>query len=69
MRPIAGKPWEYHFFLDFEGNATDPRVAEAIEEASKIAHSARVLGSYPRSGRVKSKDDTGRGAMPGTVRS
>ncbi len=52
LRPIAGKPWEYHFFLDFEGNVADTRVAEAIAEASKIAHSVRVLGSFPRARRI-----------------
>jgi len=52
LRPIAGKPWEYHFFLDFEGNAGATRVAEAIAEASEIAHSVRVLGSFPRAGRI-----------------
>ena len=60
LRPIAGKPWEYHFFLDFDGNAGDLRVAEAIAEASKIAHSVRVLGSYPRAGRLNSERDAGR---------
>lgn len=70
LRPIAGKPWEYHFFLDFEGNAHDARVAEAIAEASKVAHSVRVLGSFPRAGRAKPEGEGDRkNAAPGPGRS
>jgi chorismate mutase/prephenate dehydratase len=47
-RPIAGKPWEYFFFIDLEGHADDERVAAALESASQVAHSHRVLGSFPR---------------------
>ena len=67
LRPIAGKPWEYHFFLDLEGHADDERVAEALAQASNVAHSVRVLGSFPRAGRVKREHDTGRNAAtPGS---
>jgi chorismate mutase/prephenate dehydratase len=48
IRPIEGKPWEYHFFLDAEGHAGEPSVREALEAASALANSARVLGSFPR---------------------
>ena len=29
IRPIEGKPWEYHFFLDAEGHVGEPRVRGA----------------------------------------
>jgi len=48
LRPIAGKPWEYYFFVDFEGHLSDPNVAAALAEAATVAHSHRVLGSFPR---------------------
>jgi chorismate mutase/prephenate dehydratase len=48
IRPIEGKPWEYHFFLDAEGHASEPRLREALEAAAAVANSARVLGSFPR---------------------
>ena len=48
IRPIEGKPWEYHFFLDVEGHPGEPRVREALDAAAAIAISARVLGSFPR---------------------
>jgi chorismate mutase/prephenate dehydratase len=48
LRPIAGKPWEYYFFLEFEGHKDDPQVAEALAVATKFARTCRVLGSFPR---------------------
>ena len=48
LRPIEGKPWEYHFFLDVEGHQGEPHVREALDAAAAMAISARVLGSFPR---------------------
>jgi chorismate mutase/prephenate dehydratase len=48
LRPIHGKPWEYLFFIDIEGHRSDERVAAALAGATRVAHSARVLGSFPR---------------------
>jgi len=53
LRPIAGKPWEYYFFIDLEGHRDDPNVAEALAAAAEVAHSARVLGSFPRATGVR----------------
>ena len=47
-RPLKGKPWEYVFFLDFEGHRDEPRVAQALAEAASVATATRVLGSFPR---------------------
>lgn len=46
-RPLPGRPFEYLFFLDFEGNVADPRTAEVVEELRRSALSLTVLGSYP----------------------
>jgi len=51
LRPLAGKPWEYLFFVDVEGHRDEPRVREALEAAATAANSHRVLGSYPRAAR------------------
>jgi len=51
LRPIKDKPWEYLFFLDLEGHQAEPRVAEALEAAGRVANSHRVLGSFPRAAR------------------
>ena len=48
LRPIKGKPWEYFFFIDCEGHRSESNVYRALEVASGIAHSTRVLGSFPR---------------------
>jgi len=46
-RPIPGMPFQYLFYIDFEGNAADPRVAEALEKLRSTTTSMKVLGSYP----------------------
>jgi chorismate mutase/prephenate dehydratase len=51
-RPMKGKPWEYLFFVDLQGHAEDEAVAKALGEASKVAHSHKILGSYPRASGV-----------------
>lgn len=47
-RPYQGKPWEYVFFIDFEGHREDPVSADALRELGAHAKSLKVLGSYPR---------------------
>ncbi len=46
-RPRPGRPWEYLFFLDFEGNVAESRTAAALEELRSAAQYIKVLGSYP----------------------
>ena len=46
-RPRPGRPWEYLFFLDFEGNLAEPRTAAALDELRSAAQYIKVLGSYP----------------------
>jgi chorismate mutase/prephenate dehydratase len=50
-RPIPGRPWEYRFYLDFEGHRDDARIAKALERSRALADSCRVLGSFPRAPR------------------
>jgi chorismate mutase/prephenate dehydratase len=50
-RPLRGAPWEYLFFLDVEGHRSQPAVAAALSDAARVAHSCRVLGSFPRASR------------------
>lgn len=46
-RPIIGKPWEYNFYLDFEGHKDDKNVKEALKELKKYTNFLKILGSYP----------------------
>ena len=47
-RPTRQKPWEYNFYLDFEGHREDPAVKEALEQLKPHTLFLKVLGSYPR---------------------
>jgi chorismate mutase/prephenate dehydratase len=46
-RPRPGRPFEYMFFIDFEGNIADPRTSEALDDLRSTALHLKVLGSYP----------------------
>ena len=47
-RPTKDKPWEYLFYLDFEGHAEDKDCAEALAEMKNYTSLLKILGSYPR---------------------
>lgn len=47
-RPIPGQPWEYLFYVDFIGQATDLVCQRAITHLEELAPFMRLLGSYPR---------------------
>jgi len=51
-RPMKGKPWEYLFFIDLQGHSSSPAVQQALDAAAEVAHSYKVLGSFPRGGAV-----------------
>jgi prephenate dehydratase len=46
-RPDRKKPWHYLFYMEFEGDTSDPRVAEALEAMRSHTEFLRQLGSYP----------------------
>ena len=46
-RPRPGAPWEYVFYVDFEGNLKSPDVEAALKELTAHVISLKVLGSYP----------------------
>lgn len=45
-RPILGKNWEYRFFVDIEGNLSQPSIQNAIKAMSEEAANLRILGNY-----------------------
>ena len=47
-RPTRQKPWEYNFYLDFEGHREDKIAREALETLEESALFLKVLGSYPK---------------------
>lgn len=48
-RPRSGRPWEYMFYVDFEGSLSDPVVKQTIDELRSLTEFLKVLGSYPAS--------------------
>src|SRR5260370_39856590 len=44
-RPRPGRPWEYMFFVDFEGNVPDPRTPTALHELRAAARCVTILGT------------------------
>jgi len=47
-RPTRQKPWEYNFYLDFEGHREDKLFQEALESLENTSLFVKVLGSYPK---------------------
>lgn len=48
-RPSRGEGWEYVFYVDCDGWATDHNLARALDAVRGETGWMRVLGSYPRS--------------------
>jgi len=46
-RPSRAGLWEYLFFVDLEGHATDPALAGALTSVRAVAPYVKLLGSYP----------------------
>lgn len=47
-RPSRDKPWQYVFYVDFEGHEEDMICRQALDGLQQKATIIRILGSYPR---------------------
>lgn len=47
-RPLEGKPWEYRFFIDFEGNLNDSAVKNALKGLKAETINLKILGNYKK---------------------
>lgn len=47
-RPTRMTPWEYNFYLDFEGHRSEEKCKKAVEGLEKKSLFVKILGSYPR---------------------
>lgn len=45
-RPIENRPWEYRFFIDFEGNLADSAVHNALCGLREETINMKILGNY-----------------------
>lgn len=46
-RPSKRTPWEYIFFIDFQGHQKEPHVQKALARLHEEVQFVKVLGSYP----------------------
>lgn len=46
-RPSRRKPWEYYFFVDFQGHVNSRKAKKALKELEGKCKFLKVLGSYP----------------------
>ncbi len=51
-RPSKRKAWEYFFFCDVDGHATEPNLQEAIKELETHCNFVKILGTYPKTTQV-----------------
>ncbi len=52
-RPVLGKPWQYNFYVDLEGDARDGKVSAALRDLKRSTTQVKILGSYKRAGTGK----------------
>lgn len=45
-RPALHKPWEYVFYIDFEGSLAETKIADMLEVIEKGSVNFRMLGNY-----------------------
>lgn len=45
-RPVVHTPWEYYFYIDFEGNLNNSYINDAIESMKKDCIYFKLLGNY-----------------------
>jgi chorismate mutase/prephenate dehydratase len=48
-RPSKRKAWEYFFFVDIDGHASEEKVQQALEALSQHCTFVKILGTYPKS--------------------
>ncbi|MEM7235137.1 MAG: prephenate dehydratase domain-containing protein [Planctomycetota bacterium] len=54
-RPKPGSPFDYLFYIDFEGHAEETHVKEALAGLRAVTTHLKILGSYPREQRGKTQ--------------
>ncbi|MDP6781793.1 MAG: prephenate dehydratase domain-containing protein, partial [Alphaproteobacteria bacterium] len=54
-RPIAGRAWEYLFYMDFLGTPEVEACRNALNHLGELTEFLEVLGSYPRDATLEKK--------------
>lgn len=47
-RPLKETPWEYYFYVDFEGNLENHSIVQALEDMKAHTNTLRILGNYTK---------------------
>ncbi|MGQ0606171.1 MAG: prephenate dehydratase [Candidatus Nitrosotenuis sp.] len=47
-RPNKSTPWEYNFYVDFDGNENESKISELLKKISKQCIFLKILGSYKK---------------------
>ena len=47
-RPSRNQPWQYVFYVDFDGHVDQPACRDALSELLFLTTFLKILGSYPR---------------------
>ncbi|CDI05092.1 prephenate dehydratase [Candidatus Nitrosotenuis uzonensis] len=47
-RPNKSTPWEYNFYVDFDGRYDDPKIMDLLEKITRKTVFLKILGSYKR---------------------
>jgi chorismate mutase/prephenate dehydratase len=66
-RPRPHTPWEYQFYVDFEGNVAEPRVQQAMQALAGETSYLKLFGSYPARTTRESRAAEPRFAQTGAV--
>ena len=51
-RPSRRRAWDYNFFIDIQGHASDPGVRATLREVDSQSRHVEILGSYPAATRL-----------------
>ncbi|HRE47817.1 MAG TPA: prephenate dehydratase [Aggregatilineales bacterium] len=58
-KPRRNKPWQYYFYLDFDGRVDDPLCDTALMGLLKRTAILKLLGSYPAAAPTADDNDNG----------
>ena len=51
--PTRKKAWDYCFFIDFVGHASDEKVERALKDVSKRCIDMKIMGSFPANNTIR----------------
>ena len=64
-RPRPNRPWQYVFYLDFEGHCQDPECEAALMGLLRRSSCVKLLGSYPAATTPVAGGKAANGEAPG----